>query len=111
LFLLCDPSLRDAVRALAAEQAMGTQHLDYGRQNIMILLPIFLKYYRNELPAGSEDTKCRIEWAALAHDNEAVSALARAYRVHQLMLQIRKSTLAVTNDLHRKLGCRLYHHC
>lgn len=105
--LISDPQLRDTVRELAAAQAMAAQQLAYGRQNIVGMLPTLLPYYRTSLRAGQADTRCTIDWRSLMQKQEAANALARVYRVHQLMAEVRGETLAAAKTVQRQLACSL----
>ncbi|MFL6776707.1 MAG: hypothetical protein ACJ8FN_09985 [Sphingomicrobium sp.] len=101
---ISDPELRGAVRKLAAEQAEGERQLAYARQVTSAMLEASLPYNRYELRNGEERTRCTIDWPRLIANPSSAAALARAYRIHQLMLEIRRDTLAATAVVRGKLA-------
>lgn len=104
---ISDPQLRDAVRKLAAEQAEGERQLAYAREISTAMIAASLPYNRYELRNGETRLRCTIDWPSLVANPASAAALARAYRVHQLMLEIRQETLAATSVVRNKLGCTL----
>lgn len=106
LNLISDPDLRAKVRELSAAQAAGSAVLANNRQWVQTLSPIMNRYYKFTL--GREpDTRCSIDWPAMMANREAANAAARAYRLHQLMLQVRSGTRAATLAVQADLACRL----
>lgn len=105
---ISDPRLRDAVRTLAAYQTTGARQLDYGRQIAGATMSDTLRYHRYVLNAAGGRLSCTIDWPSLVANPASNAALARAYRIHQLMLDIRRDTLAATEVVRSRLACDLH---
>jgi hypothetical protein len=105
--MISDPKLRDAVRRLAAEQAEGERQLAYARQVSTSVITASLPYNRYELVSGDTGLRCTIDWPSMVADPSSAAALARTYRIHQLMLEIRQDTLTATAAVREKLACTL----
>ena len=106
LNLITDPDLRSIIRQLTASQAEGAAQIDNGRQQLLYTLPAIEPYYSlvvddRNLPI------CFIQWTGVARDRVALNAATRLLRRHVFTSRARHKTLALTEQLDRRLACKL----
>jgi hypothetical protein len=104
--LLSDPTLRKAVRDLAASQNWGASQGIFTREQLNINLPPLTPYYDIRI-GGSPAGACRIDWPKVLADDPAVYAATRLLRRHGQMLETRKRTLDLTLQVRQLLACKL----
>ena len=106
LGLLSDPTLRTAVRDLAASQLLGASEVVSGREQLQIYLPPLDPYYRVSID-GKFQPVCHIDWRRLLSDQSAVNGMARGVRRHLQVLRARERTYRQTLRVQQMLACRL----
>lgn len=104
--LLSDAKLRKAVRDLAASQNWGASQGIFTREQLNINLPPLTPYYDIRIGGGPAGA-CRIDWPKILADDPAVYAATRLLRRHGQMLETRKRTLDLTQQVRQLLACKL----
>lgn len=103
---ITDPRLRAKVRDLTTMQEWLKDRADGAREVARDQNPFVIRHYRYEILPDGRST-CRIRWAELFNDPNAVTAAIRMYRMHELVGSGRKDLLRETLTVRKDIGTAL----
>lgn len=106
LNLIADTNLRDQIRRLATAQALLKDYGTLGTEAARAQATYLHRYFDYDLTSDGR-THCHVRWPELFQDNSAVTALARQYRMHELLRGDRNDVLQMTKQVRGAIACKI----